>query len=328
MSNTKKGSAPTPEKVHFSLLENGLDFIDHALELLDDSKGKPSARLLKYAVLHLAGGAELVLKERLRREHWTLVFDKPELATLEKYQSGSFKSAGFDECIDRLKGVCGVDFSKSRVALKDLRDRRNRIQHFGFSESYAAVVASTASATSVVLDFITEELEGATLSDAERELIEDIRKRLTRCQAFVKARWEVIKAEIESTKEPVVTCTSCLEKAAIVDGGVDCKFCRHRAGAEEAADSYLEMISGGSAYVTIKDGGEGPCHRCPDCGDEALIDIASDARPKSKFLCFGCGTESSAQSFDDCARCGRIWHAEEDGSTICDDCMDHIRQED
>jgi hypothetical protein len=242
MRKSKKGSAASAEKVHFSLLENGLDFIDHALELLDDTNGKPSARHLKYAVLHLAGGTELVLKERLRREHWTLVFDKPELATLEKYQSGRFKSAGFDECLDRLKGVCGVDFSRSRVALKDLRDRRNRIQHFGFSESYAAVVASTASATSVVLDFITEELENTTLNDAEKTLIEDIRNRLTRCRAIVTARWQVIKPEIESAKEPVVTCTSCLEAAAIVDGGIDCKFCRFSAGAEDAADAYLEMV--------------------------------------------------------------------------------------
>jgi len=33
----------------------------------------------KYAVLHLAAGVELLLKEQLRREHWALLFSKPTM---------------------------------------------------------------------------------------------------------------------------------------------------------------------------------------------------------------------------------------------------------
>jgi hypothetical protein len=68
-------------EITFTPLENGLDFILRALEYLADD---PTKRDLKYAVLHLHSGVELILKERLRREHWSLVFEKPEEASKEK----------------------------------------------------------------------------------------------------------------------------------------------------------------------------------------------------------------------------------------------------
>ena len=51
--------------IEFTLLENGLDFIWSAVEHLGTDLSK---RSLKYAVLNLAAGIELILKERLRRE--------------------------------------------------------------------------------------------------------------------------------------------------------------------------------------------------------------------------------------------------------------------
>jgi hypothetical protein len=44
--------------------------------------GTPSAQDLKYAVLHLQAAREVLLKVRLIREHWTLVFKNPDKATL------------------------------------------------------------------------------------------------------------------------------------------------------------------------------------------------------------------------------------------------------
>lgn len=52
----------------FDLLENGLDFVVEALERL--TKRSVQDRDLKYGVLHLGAGIELVLKERLRLAHW------------------------------------------------------------------------------------------------------------------------------------------------------------------------------------------------------------------------------------------------------------------
>lgn len=52
--------------IHFELLENGLDFLLSGIEYLARGKEK---RDIKYGVLHTVSGVELILKERLRREH-------------------------------------------------------------------------------------------------------------------------------------------------------------------------------------------------------------------------------------------------------------------
>src|SRR2546426_9855541 len=64
-----------PDQVHFTLLENGLDFVWSAVEHLSVATSK---RELKYALLHLVSGIELILKERLRREDWKPLFPAAE----------------------------------------------------------------------------------------------------------------------------------------------------------------------------------------------------------------------------------------------------------
>jgi hypothetical protein len=83
MSNDQEGSS----EVSFSLLENGLDF---ALSAVEHLGGTPSKRDLKYAVLHLYSGTVLVLKERLRRESWKLIFANPKKADEETFKEGNF----------------------------------------------------------------------------------------------------------------------------------------------------------------------------------------------------------------------------------------------
>lgn len=94
---------PGPDQVHFTLLENGLDFVWSAVEHLSVATSK---RGLKYALLHLVSGIELILKEWLRREDWKLVFPKPEKADEVLYKTGAFKSIDFGQLIDRVEGYC------------------------------------------------------------------------------------------------------------------------------------------------------------------------------------------------------------------------------
>ena len=59
-------------KFQLNLLANGLDFILGAAERA--AIGAP--RDLKYAMLNLVDGVELLVKARLEQEHWTLLFDQ------------------------------------------------------------------------------------------------------------------------------------------------------------------------------------------------------------------------------------------------------------
>ncbi len=82
-----KAKAKTkPKPVKYELFENGLDFILSGLEHLST---KPlNKRAYKFGVLHLAAGIELILKERLRREHWSLLFENVDKANAAALASG------------------------------------------------------------------------------------------------------------------------------------------------------------------------------------------------------------------------------------------------
>jgi hypothetical protein len=91
---------PEDDVVQLSMLENGLDFIASGLKHIASPVSKFD---LKYAVLHLSAGIELVLKDRLRREDWRQIFVKPDEATEEKLKSGNFKSVNLRDCLERLE---------------------------------------------------------------------------------------------------------------------------------------------------------------------------------------------------------------------------------
>lgn len=94
-----------PKKINFPPIQNGLDYLKSTVEHLRE---RPTARDLKYAVLHLQAAVEVLLKVRLIREHWTLVFSKPNQASQAAFATGDFTSIGLDDTMARLKGIVGV----------------------------------------------------------------------------------------------------------------------------------------------------------------------------------------------------------------------------
>src|SRR5438552_2315760 len=121
--------APTksvPDALQLSMLENGLDFIHSGLRHISS----PSSKFdLKYAVLHLSAGIELVLKEWLRREDWKLLFVYPNQATLKNLRSGVFKSVNLDQCLALLEEHCPFQLP-DRALLTIFKNQRNPIEHF------------------------------------------------------------------------------------------------------------------------------------------------------------------------------------------------------
>ena len=151
--------------LRMELLENGLDELASAVEAV---KGPATPRNLKRAVTDLAAGAELLLKERLRRDDWRQLFEDVAMANESDLRSGDFISPSSSEVLSRLRDVGVTLRTRDRRRLNSLRARRNRVEHFALIDTEDAIRVSTAGCLSVLLDFIVDELGIETLSDAEQ----------------------------------------------------------------------------------------------------------------------------------------------------------------
>jgi hypothetical protein len=267
---TAVAASSPPDRVSLPLLENGLDFLASTVAHL---KGEPSQRDLKYALLHLASGIELVLKERLRRHDPAQLYSHPERFDEADFAAGNFHSANAAQTVKRLVDVAGVEIADAdRAQIMLLRERRNRIEHFGFDDTAAAVTAITARTLGIALDFIAAELEASSLgSDADEELRE-IREALPELQAFLTDRWQRIGDDVRESITAVVVCVGCGEQAAIIDDGPRCRFCGYAAPAAEGADEYAHVVVGASRYRAAHDGEDWVVSFCPDCDRETLVD--------------------------------------------------------
>lgn len=307
------------EPISYTLLENGLDFILSAIEHLSET---PNKRELKYAILHLHSGIELILKERLRREHWSLVFEKVEEAKKEKYTNGDFMSVQWRTCLGRLKGICEVDISEVALrTLEELKKKRNRLEHFNIVDSEIALKSATVPVITFALQFINDVLGEDTLTEEELQSYNKIRQGLGDFELFVADRWKGIEDELKQFGNLVVTCPRCFQDAMAVDDGATCYFCGfHIDELDKTIQEFVNNVLDVN-WRDIASGDEWPVYRCPSCEDETLILIRDNyGTDKPAFLCFRCG--ASWENLSSCMTCGNYFDDTE-GIGICDDCIQY-----
>jgi hypothetical protein len=328
---------------HFSLLENGLDFLISSLEHLTDASAYPKTPLetlrqapnqkrhLKYALLHLCSSIELIFKERLRQEHWSLVFKDIAKANRNAYDSGDFQSVTFQEAQDRLVSICEIEFTQKQLTdLRNLRDRRNKIEHFSAVDSLPAVQSGVSKMVSFLVDFVERAFDHESL-DEEEALIGTVRSMLGNCNSVVEHRWKEIQSEVDEQYSSI-ECPTCQQKALSADGGtVKCLFCKYVADSVTAAEEYVSNILGlHSRYAEQKDGGEWPITACPSCGSSTFVTQVPDVGDSYGAYCFTCGQEYQAGELEQCYDCGRLYNpGEEKGHHICRDCFqDRVNKDD
>jgi hypothetical protein len=309
------------EQVDFTVLENGLDFISSALGYLE---GDPSPRDLKYAVLHLSAGIELILKDRLRREHWSLVFADMDKADLGAYSRGDFVSVDLRTAMDRLGKICNVNIREGdRQALNNLRRSRNRLEHFACPEAPAALKATTAEVLCFVIDFVARELPVDGFTEIEAKLLDDIRKMLPAFRQFVEDRMAKIESVLNASEGPLLECPTCLQDTMEVAGGVHCAFCNYSACGEDGAEDFVQSVLG-IDWRSVQDGDELPIYVCPECDAEALVysDMSASGFPGAQFLCFSCGANWDWGEMDFCIVCGAPFPQDQgERSSVCDRCQ-------
>jgi hypothetical protein len=189
----------TVREIQFDLLENGLDFILSALDIIIEPKNDTQ---IKYSILHLSAGIELIIKERLRNEHWTLIFENINSANTSDLASGDFQSVNLENALIRLENICGVLISeKDKQYLRELRKRRNKIEHFAFKEIEPAIKSLVSKVLSTIFSFITESFDHGLLTGKSQEQIETLRKNSKQFTEFVELRLAQIKDDIIEQKK-------------------------------------------------------------------------------------------------------------------------------
>ncbi|MFC9227391.1 hypothetical protein ACFTZI_00075 [Streptomyces decoyicus] len=313
-------------KIHYPPMPNGIDYLRDVVDRLARESGEPSERDLKYAVLHLQAAAEVLLKARLREEHWSLVVAKAEKTNRKKFEAGDFESASNAETVRRLVEVAGLDISAAdKKTLLDLAADRNQLQHWGITEEVNAVLTRAANVLDFLIRFLDQYLLPQISADDKEATagdLEEIRKGLTRIESYVASRMARLRDEdLKGHEDRTVRCPDCQQSALIIDGQNSCLFCpRDWPDPLELASAYDE----GSGYFPAPgEPYEDTLVDCPDCETPTLVLEAETVARAGSFvpLCFNCARVQD--DLEECGRCGERYRPTDEES-ICYSCFSDL----
>lgn len=311
------------EDIQFDLIENGLDFASSGVEhILKDR----SPHLLKYAILHLSAGTELLLKEVLKNEHWSLIFENPNNAKFELLATGEFKSVDFETLITRLINISEIELSEKDISiLRQLKRLRNKIEHFEFKQNTKAIKSLSSKVLCLLLNFINKNFEINKLSETSKEYIEKLRSDAIRFKEFATLRAAQIHTDltVAQNKNKIENCPLCRQAALVLNDDLRCLFCGYSDKPEKVAELYAENILGESRYICMTDGGDFPVIECIHCGAETFVDKGLDG-----YVCFSCFESNQNSELKCCNYCGQLFESRDDESEICEYCVDYINNKD
>ena len=277
------------EHIMFRPVHNGLDYLESVIEHLRDESDQ---RDLKYAVLHLQAAVEVLLKVRLIREHWSLVFEKPSAASRAAFASGDFKSITLEDTLVRLINIADVEVpGPAREQFLRLANKRNKLQHFGMEEQAIGIEHLAGQVLDGLLCFIRDHLRPGAAPEDEQALDQTqelIREEMGRIKTLVAARLNRIEPEL-ATHAVVVRCPDCLHSALPIDHGyLRCRFCDSTWEPEAAANQYVDAVFGIFRYSWYT--GDIPV-LCMECSFQTLVGGANvRSNPEGiVWVCFNCG---------------------------------------
>jgi hypothetical protein len=207
------------KNIKFNLLDNGIDYIYMGVKPML-KKSPKSRNSWKYSVLHLYSGIQLLLKERLKQEDWTLIFKDPDEANREKLESGIFPSVGYKELIKRLRKKI-PNFNINNEPIENLQKLRNKTEHFEINISLVECQMILALALDEIISFWKNYLENnSTITIKQKQRFQKIKSIATEFDAYRKQRLDKFKKEIdkiESKKNGLrVLCPDCSSFSFIV----------------------------------------------------------------------------------------------------------------
>lgn len=149
-----------PDVLRLDLLENAYDYLNAALEHLVSARRSREQRHWKFALLNLTICIELLLKERLKREHPLLIY-----ADIDRFRpiTRSTKTAPFSVVVERLRYALGERFEaldKGRTALAQAL--RNQILHYDVKLVFPDAYHDFANLLNFVVRLFESEIRGSS----------------------------------------------------------------------------------------------------------------------------------------------------------------------
>ncbi|MBI5209535.1 MAG: hypothetical protein HY927_06115 [Elusimicrobia bacterium] len=246
----------------FDLIANAKDSLAHAVSHLTDS-GDKSGRRWKIAVREVAQVIELLLKERLRRAHPALMWQK-----VDDYPSTEARTVGAEHAAVRLSKMCGVLLPKGAAeTLKACRILRNRIEHYEFELNEPEARGIVGRMLSFIFEFSRCHL-GLDLEQEFRK--EDSWKALIEIYEFREAQSALVVRQLAEEKASVEICPSCAEATFDVDAE-ECRLCGHKESFFECDQCHQLFWESGVEYFEDPESGQEAtiCKKCIRDSDEA-----------------------------------------------------------
>jgi hypothetical protein len=264
--------------------------------------------LPKYMIINLAAATELLLKARLCKEHWSLIFQSIDKASVDAVETGEFTSVDFDTSIERLNRIASISLSQStRDTLKALRKRRNLYEHLRIEAGLYAVIPLATQCLNVILDEIMTWFQPNDFDEDTTTMLETLRPRLAAFTDLRKHRLSSLSQQLNPLRQAglLVNCPICSQQTLEIGPDTKCLYCSWVAPSTEAARRIADNEEQEREYGLIQPRlfPEPPLPyvrvvNCPKCdvltflvrsNDEVGMQVASD-------ICYNCGYRSEGQN--------------------------------
>ncbi|MFG6497287.1 hypothetical protein P8610_18130 [Fictibacillus sp. UD] len=304
-------------RISLNLVENGLNFISKSIETID----KPDEDL-KYSLINLHAGIQLLLKEMLYQEHWSLIFQNVETADKNKLKSGDFISVNQDTLIKRLQKISGIEFDEQLLEKMDwLRKERNKTEHYHFVVTADVLKSNIVKLFTYFIPFIKTEMIETGYISSDDERFYEIQDYLNEFDEYVSERLELIQSLL-SNKEIILQCPICNQETIEFTDETDafCYFCDKKI--ENFTEQYIDSFV--DTYSHVMDGGEDPLNECPECELETFLCL-----DEYQYVCLTCGVKPTQDDLTTCngPRCNGklIYRRDEDVADFCGYCTDYFK---
>lgn len=282
------------KKIELQLLDNGLHFLIAGLDWKQVFNPGDEDLKWKYSVLNVYAGIELILKEKLKQEHWSLIFDNVEKANEQKLLIGDFQSVSYKNCLGRLNNICQIQLSnKAEENINELRNIRNRIQHYAFSLKIDETRILIAKALFSTLNFIDKFFTSDSFTSDQIKAIDILKKRLYNFKEYVDYKKEYVKKRLEAAEKngKISPCPECRETTVISYTGKksECLICGFETESHETAlELFLKSLENQLTSIAKKE------EECEDCNNTIMkFYDPMKMPPEIKVFCFGCGDKGT-----------------------------------